>query len=89
MERQLAERHELRGWPERVFLRQSGEHGREVRYVQMSPEQFTAALTEQGLPPDLTWLLDYLFATVLDGRNASVTEDVQSFSEATGTTRGA
>ena len=50
--------------------------GREIRYVQIPPEQFNSALAEQGLPPDLTWLLDYLFATVLDGRNANVTDGV-------------
>jgi uncharacterized protein YbjT (DUF2867 family) len=51
--------------------------GREIRYVQISPDEFKAALAEHGLPPDVVWLLDYLFATVLDGRNASVTDGVQ------------
>ena len=51
--------------------------GREIRYVQVSPQRFAAALTAQGLPPALVWLLNYLFATVLDGRNGSVTNGVR------------
>jgi uncharacterized protein YbjT (DUF2867 family) len=51
--------------------------GQEIRYVQISPEAFKMALSEQGLPADLVWLLDYLFATVLDGRNAFVTDGVE------------
>ena len=51
--------------------------GRDIRYVQGSPEEFTASLTEHGLPANLVWLLNYLFTTVLDGRNASLTDGVQ------------
>ena len=29
------------------------------------------------LPPDLVWLIDYLFTTVLDGRNESMTHGIQ------------
>ena len=50
--------------------------GRETRYMQVSPDEFAAALAEQDLPPDLVWLLNYLFSTVLDGRNASLTDGV-------------
>ena len=50
--------------------------GREIRYLQVSPDEFAAALAEQDLPPDLVWLLNYLFSTVLDGRNASLTDGV-------------
>jgi len=34
-------------------------------------------VAEMGLPEDIAWLLDYLFATVLDGRNASLEDGVQ------------
>ena len=51
--------------------------GREIRYVQIPPEAFAAGVAEAGLPEDIAWLLDYLFATVLDGRNASLGDGVQ------------
>ena len=44
--------------------------GRTIRYVQIPAEAFAAGVAESGLPDDILWLLDYLFATVLDGRNA-------------------
>ena len=50
---------------------------RTIRYVQISPEAFAAGVTKMGLPEDIVWLLDYLFATVLDGRNAHLTDGVQ------------
>lgn len=51
--------------------------GREIRYVPVSPEQYRAGLLEYGLPPDFVNPLVELFATVLDGRNASVSDGVQ------------
>jgi uncharacterized protein YbjT (DUF2867 family) len=51
--------------------------GRPMRYVQVPPEQYVSALAEQGLPDDFLWLLQYLFTTVLDGRNAHLTDGVQ------------
>ena len=36
-----------------------------------------AGVAESGAPKDVVWMLDYLFATVLDGRNAYVTDGVQ------------
>ncbi len=51
--------------------------GRTIRYVQIPPEAFTAGVAEMGLPEDVAWLLNYLFATVLDGRNAYLTDGVQ------------
>jgi uncharacterized protein YbjT (DUF2867 family) len=50
---------------------------REIRYVQVSPEQYASALTEHGVPAEFVWLLNYLFATVLDGRNAHKADGVQ------------
>lgn len=51
--------------------------GREIRYVQVTPEQYSAALVEQQVPADYVWLLNYLFTTVLDGRNAHLSDGVQ------------
>jgi uncharacterized protein YbjT (DUF2867 family) len=50
---------------------------REVRYQQIPPEVFAAALAEQRVPADTITLLTYLFTTVLDGRNAHLTDGVQ------------
>ncbi len=51
--------------------------GRDVQFVQIPREVFAAAIAESGAPKDLIWLLDYLFSTVLDGRNAYLTDGVQ------------
>ncbi len=51
--------------------------GRTIRYVQIPPEAFAAGVAEAGMPEDIAWLLDYLFATVLDGRNAHVVDGVR------------
>jgi hypothetical protein len=45
--------------------------------VQVSPEQNATALAEQGVPPEFVWLVNYLFTTVLDGRNANLLDGVQ------------
>lgn len=50
---------------------------REIRFTHISPEQYRAAMTEAGAPDDVVWLVNYLFTTVLDGRNSSVTDGVQ------------
>lgn len=51
--------------------------GQDVRYVQVSHEQFAAALAEQAVPADIVALMSYLFTTVLDGRNAHLADGVQ------------
>jgi len=51
--------------------------GREIQYVQILREAFAAGIVESGAPDDIAWLLDYLFSTVLDGRNAYVCDGVQ------------
>jgi uncharacterized protein YbjT (DUF2867 family) len=51
--------------------------GRAIRYARIPPETFVARVAEAGLPEDIAWLLNYLFATVLDGRNASLGNGVQ------------
>lgn len=51
--------------------------GRDVQFVQIPREAFSVAMAESGAPKDVIWLLDYLFSTVLDGRNAYLTDGVQ------------
>jgi len=51
--------------------------GREIAYVPIPHEAFAAGIAESGAPDDIAWLLDYLFSTVLDGRNAHVCDGVQ------------
>lgn len=50
--------------------------GRRIDYVQVSPEEYAAALTAEGLPQNVVDLLMYLFTTVLDGRNAHLADGV-------------
>jgi uncharacterized protein YbjT (DUF2867 family) len=50
--------------------------GREIQYIQIPHEAFVAGIAESGAPDDIAWLLDYLFSTVLDGRNAKVCDGV-------------
>jgi uncharacterized protein YbjT (DUF2867 family) len=51
--------------------------GREVRYKQVSPEQYASLLAEQNVPEEFVSLMNYLFTEVLDGRNAHLTDGVQ------------
>ena len=51
--------------------------GREVVFVQLPREDFAQAIAETGAPPEIAWLLNYLFDTVLDGRNAYISDGVQ------------
>jgi uncharacterized protein YbjT (DUF2867 family) len=51
--------------------------GREIAYVDVPHEAFVAEIESSGAPKDVVWMLDYLFATVLDGRNAYLTDGVQ------------
>jgi uncharacterized protein YbjT (DUF2867 family) len=51
--------------------------GRDLAYVRIGVDDFAAGLTAEGVPGDVVELLVYLFATVLDGRNASVRDGVE------------
>ena len=50
---------------------------RTVRFVDIPHEAFVQGVAESGAPDDIAWLLDYLFSTVLDGRNAYISDGVQ------------
>ena len=51
--------------------------GREIAYVDVPHDGFVAEVANSGAPRDVVWMLDYLFSTVLDGRNANLTDGVQ------------
>ena len=51
--------------------------GRDIRYEPVPHGAFLTGLAESGAPKDAVWMLDYLFSTVLDGRNAHLTDGVQ------------
>jgi len=48
-----------------------------VNFEQITPEQYSEALGQYGVPEDVVALVMYLFTTVLDGRNANVADGVQ------------
>jgi len=51
--------------------------GREVAYVQVPLEAYTAVLAEHGVPAEMIDLLALLFGEVLDGRGAYVADGVR------------
>ena len=52
--------------------------GRDIRFVEVPHEAFLEEVARSGAPRDVLWMLDYLFATVLDGRNAHLTDGVHA-----------
>lgn len=51
--------------------------GRDVQFAPIPAESFADAMTKAGVSAELVWLLNYLFETVLDGRNAYLGDGVQ------------
>ena len=51
--------------------------GRELRFVPVTVEAFTAAAAGPEVPEEVVGLLGYLFSEVLDGRNAELADGVQ------------
>lgn len=51
--------------------------GRPIRYVPVTAEEYIGMLTGYGMPATEAALLTGLFTTVLDGRNASLTDGVR------------
>jgi uncharacterized protein YbjT (DUF2867 family) len=50
--------------------------GRGMRYKAVPADAYATMLEEAKVPGDYIWLLTYLFTTVLDGRNESLTDGV-------------
>jgi uncharacterized protein YbjT (DUF2867 family) len=55
----------------------AGATGRDIRYWPVTLEEHAAASAALGVPGEVVDLLTYLFAEVLDGRNAHVTDGVE------------
>ncbi|MEM8559161.1 MAG: NAD(P)H-binding protein [Bacteroidota bacterium] len=51
--------------------------GRPIQFVPVLHDAFVEGVRASGAPKEVVWMLDYLFATVLDGRNAHLTDGVQ------------
>ncbi len=51
--------------------------GRDIRFYDVTPEQYVAAAIAAGVPVEEAQPLSELFTTVLDGRNAHLTDGVQ------------
>jgi len=51
--------------------------GRRIAYIDVPHQAFVSEVADSGAPTDVVWMLDYLFSTVLDGRNAHITDGVQ------------
>ncbi len=51
--------------------------GRDIDYLPVSLPDYTAAMTEMGVPDEIVGSLTYLFGTVLDGRNSATAGGVE------------
>ncbi len=51
--------------------------GRTITFESVDHSAFVEGVRASGAPSDAVWMLDYLFATVLDGRNAYLTDGVE------------
>ena len=51
--------------------------GHEITYNDVPHDAFVSEVAKSGAPKEVVWMLDYLFSTVLDGRNAHLTDGVQ------------
>lgn len=51
--------------------------GREILFTKVPHQGFLAEVEASGAPKDVLWMLDYLFATVLDGRNVYVCDGIE------------
>ena len=50
---------------------------RDIAFVQVPHDAFVAGAKDSGAPREVVWMLDYLFTTVLDGRNAYLADGVE------------
>jgi len=51
--------------------------GRDVQFHSISMDQYTNMLRGDQVPEDFIWLVKYLFTEVLDGRNSTLTNDIE------------
>lgn len=52
--------------------------GRNITFQGLSLEEYNQLLQEYQVPEDHIWLINYLFEQVLDGRNSSITSDIEN-----------
>lgn len=50
---------------------------KKIEFQALSLDEYTQMLQEYQVPEDHIWLINYLFEQVLDGRNSSVTNDIE------------
>lgn len=51
--------------------------GRAIEFHALSLEEYVNMLREYQVPEDVIWLVNYLFTEVLDGRNSSISQDIE------------
>lgn len=51
--------------------------GRSITFQPLALDEYTQMLKEYQVPEDHIWLINYLFEQVLDGRNSSITSDIE------------
>ena len=51
--------------------------GRKISFVRVPSDVFLQGFRQAGAPEEMIWLLDYLFSTILDGRNAQICDGVE------------
>ena len=80
-DRHIGELYELTGPRSLTFAQVAQEIsaaiGREIRYTPVSLEQHASEAAAHGVEPEFVELLTYLFAEVVDGRNAGTTDGVR------------
>ncbi|MAI90336.1 NAD(P)H-binding protein [Ponticaulis sp.] len=62
---------------EQIVEELSGALGRTISFADIPHEAFLEGIQGMGMPPEMVWLLEYLFATVMDGRNEQIGYGVQ------------
>ena len=67
---------EMLTFPE-VVAKIAAASNKKIEFQALSLEEYTQMLKEYQVPEDHIWLINYLFEQVLDGRNSSVTNDIE------------
>ena len=67
---------ELLSFPEAVSIIAKASE-REIQFQSLTLEEYIQMLREYQVPEDYIWLVNYLFEQVLDGRNSSITNDIE------------
>jgi len=48
-----------------------------VQFIPIPKTDFNQAISDAGAPAEIVWLLNYLFETVLNGKNAYLSDGIQ------------